>query len=118
MNKLMIAVAAALLSGNLGAQTFKCTDAAGKITYSGTKCSDLRMKDAGAVKDRVQVTPAYRPAAQTTGASRPSAPAAASKAQDTETPVGAAKPAEPERRCFTVKTGKGTATRCDDKPQE
>jgi len=58
--KLILAVSASLLSGELAAQTFKCTDAAGKITYSGTKCSELGLKDAGEVQDRLNVNPAYR----------------------------------------------------------
>src|SRR5207249_6564522 len=41
---------ALLLCGELAAQTFKCTNAAGKITYSGTKCNELGLKDAGEVK--------------------------------------------------------------------
>ena len=61
--KLMLAASALLLSGELAAQTFKCTNAAGKITYSGTKCSELGLKDAGEVKDRLNVNPAYRPPA-------------------------------------------------------
>ena len=35
--KLILAASALLLSGELAAQTFKCTNATGKITYSGTK---------------------------------------------------------------------------------
>jgi hypothetical protein len=35
--KLILAASVLLLSGELAAQTFKCTNAAGKITYSGTK---------------------------------------------------------------------------------
>lgn len=114
--KLILAVSALLLSGELAAQTFKCTNAAGKITYSGTKCSELGLKDAGEVKDRLNVNPAYRPPARATE-SRPS-PAPAAKAPNTEMPAAAAEPAEPERRCFTVRTAKGNVTRCNDKPDE
>jgi hypothetical protein len=59
--RLILAVSASLLAGELAAQTFKCTNAAGKITYSGTKCSELGLKDAGEVKDRLNVNPAYQP---------------------------------------------------------
>src|ERR1700704_378122 len=73
--KLILAASALLLSGELAAQTFKCTNAAGRITYSGTKCSELGLKDAGEVKDRLNVTPAYKPSARAIQ-SPPPAPAA------------------------------------------
>lgn len=115
--KLVVAASALLLSGQVGAHTFKCTSAAGKITYSGTKCSELGLKDAGEVRDRINVNPAYRPPpAETTRPPLPSAPAADSKAPSPGTP--AADPAKPERRCFSVQTAKGTVTRCNDKPDE
>jgi uncharacterized protein DUF4124 len=57
----LISLVALLVSGPAAAQMFKCTNAAGKITYSGTKCGDLGLKDAGEVKDRVSVNPAYQP---------------------------------------------------------
>lgn len=115
--KLILAASALLLSGELAAQTFKCTNAAGKITYSGTKCSELGLKDAGEVKDRLNVNPAYKPPARAIESSPPLAPAA--KAPNTEAPAAAADPAKPERRCFTVKTAKGNVvTRCNDTPDE
>src|SRR4249920_4126287 len=108
--KLTMAACALLLSGGLAAQTFKCTDAAGKITYSGKKCSELGLKDAGEVKDRLNINPAYQPPAQNERARSPSAPAPAQEAQTTATPAPAEE-APPERRCFTVKTAKGNVTR-------
>ena len=114
--KLVLAASALLLSGELAAQTFKCTDAAGKITYSGIKCSELGLKDAGEVKDRVNVNPAYRPPAR--AIAPPPSPAPAANAPNTETPAAGAEPAAPERRCFTVHTAKGNVTRCNDKPDE
>ena len=115
---LILAASALLLSGELAAQTFKCTNATGKITYSGTKCSELGLKDAGEVKDRLNVNPAYRSPGQAIESPRPSAPAAASQAPNADTPADAAEPANPERRCFTVRTAKGNVTRCNDKPDE
>jgi len=114
--KLILAVSALLLSGDLAAQTFKCTNAAGKITYSGTKCSELGLTDAGEVKDRLNVNPAYQPPARATGS--PPSPAPAAQAPSTEVPAAAAEPAKPERRCFTVRTAKGNVTRCNDTPDE
>jgi len=115
--KLILSVSALLLSGELAAQTFKCTNAAGKITYSGVKCSELGLKDAGEVKDRLNVNPAYQPPGRTIE-SRPS-PAPAAKAPNTEMPAAAAEEApNPERRCFTVHTAKGNVTRCNDKADE
>jgi hypothetical protein len=118
--KLILASSALLLSGELGAQIFKCINAAGKITYSGTSCSELGLKDAGEVKNRLNVNPAYRPPAPAPEIKSPlsSAPAAASKAPNTDAPAAAAEPADPERRCFTVHTAKGNVTRCNDQPDE
>ena len=115
--KLILAASAVLLSGELAAQTFKCANAAGKVTYSGTKCSELGLKDAGEVKDRLNVNPAYRPPAPVIGSPRSSAAAAAPEAANA--PAAAEEPANPERRCFTVHTAKGNIiTRCNDKPDE
>ena len=98
------------------AQTYKCTDANGKITYSGKKCSDLGLKAAGEVKDQIQTTPAYRPPPRTEGSWTPppaSAPAVQAPAPE---PAAAAESDNPGRRCFTVKTAKGNVTRCNDAP--
>jgi hypothetical protein len=123
--KLILAASALLLSGELAAQTFKCTNAAGKITYSGTICSDLGLKDAGEVKDRLNVNPSYRPPAGEIRPPLPSAPAAApvpapapAPATNPDTPDAASEPANPLRRCFTVHTAKGNVTRCNDTPDE
>ena len=115
--KLILAAAALLLSGELAAQTFKCTDAAGKITYSGTNCKELGLKDAGEVKDRLNVNPAYKPPPSATKSPLSPNPGAAS-APPRSTAPAAAEPAEPERRCFTVHTAKGNVTRCNDMPEE
>jgi hypothetical protein len=120
--KLILAATALLLSAGLAAQTFKCTNADGKITYSGTKCSDLGLKDAGEVKNRLNVNPAYRPPA--TEGRRPVSPPPAATPESRNT--GAPAPAEeaanpaapPDRRCFTVSTAKGNVTRCNDRPSE
>ena len=111
---LSLVALALLLSGELAAQTFKCTNPDGKITYSGTKCSDLGLKDTGEVKDRVNVSPTYKPPPGAVE-SRPSPPPAA-KAPNPEIPATAEEPANPERRCFTVRTPKGNVTRCNDAP--
>jgi hypothetical protein len=123
--KLILATSALLLSGELAAQTFKCTNAAGKITYSGTSCGELGLKDAGEVEDRLNVSPAYLPPTPAVGAPRLSAPAAAPApvpapvpATDSDAPDAASEPANPARRCFTVHTANGNVTRCNDKPDE
>jgi hypothetical protein len=116
--KLTLAACALLLSGELAAQTFKCTDAAGKITYSGKKCSELGLKDAGEVKDRINVQPAYQPPTAETRSSRSSAPAPAAEAPSPPAPAATEESASPDRRCFTVKTAKGNVTRCNDTPVE
>jgi len=114
MPRLILAAVALLLSGELAAQTFKCTNPDGKITYSGMKCSELGLKDAGEVKDQVNVSPAYKPPHGAVE-SRPS-PAPAAKAPNPEIPATTEEPANPERRCFTARTPKGNVTRCNEKP--
>jgi hypothetical protein len=111
--KTIAAISVLLLSQGALAQTFKCTDAAGKILYSGRPCNELGMKDAGEVRDRLQVTPAPPPSARPTGAaSRPPADNAAK-------PAAAAEPEQkPERRCFTTTVKGKSVTRCNDQPGE
>jgi len=118
--KLTLAACALLVPCALAAQTYKCRDANGKITYSGKICSDLGLKDAGEVKDQIQTAPAFRPAPRTEGARNPppppaSAPAAQAPAPE---PPPAQEPEAPARRCFTVSTPKGNVTRCNDAPPD
>src|SRR5262252_8961762 len=120
--KLTLASWALLVPCALTAQTYKCTDANGKITYSGKKCSDLGLKPAGEVKDQIQTAPAYRPApatARTSEGARTSPPASAPAAQaPAPEPAAAAESDDPARRCFSVKTAKGNVTRCNDTPPD
>src|SRR5215831_12424994 len=110
--------AALLIPCALSAQTYKCTDANGKITYSGKKCSDLGLKDAGEVKGQIQTAPAYRPSPTSEGA-RTAAPASAPPAQaPAPEPPAAAESNGPPRRCFSVATPKGNVTRCNDAPPD
>jgi len=117
---LTLAACALLLCGELAAQTFKCTDAAGKITYSGKACRELGLKDAGEVKDRLNINPAYQPSGRTRDERPrpPSAPAPAPEVRTPDAPAAAEESAGSERRCFTVSTAKGKATRCNDAPNE
>ena len=91
-------------------QVYKCQDAAGKVTYASQACAELGMRSAGEVKKSINVAPAQQMSP------RPTASPPATSAQSAPPP--AEKPAEPEQRCFTVKTAKGTSTRCNDKPEE
>jgi hypothetical protein len=122
---LAFAACALLVSQGLAAQTYKCVSELGKITYSGKKCSDLGLKDAGEVKDRLNINPALptaSPSAPLGGSSdnrpaaRPAPATAAPKAQDPETPAAPDEQALPDRRCFVVNTPKGKVTRCNDVP--
>jgi hypothetical protein len=107
----IVGVCAFLLCQGAAAQPFKCTDAKGKVTYTSTKCSDLGLKDAGTVQDRVQVTPAYQPPARTSPPRDQEEPRAK--------PAAAAEPEKkPERRCFTTNVKGKSVTRCNDKPDE
>lgn len=107
----VFAAAIVLVATQAGAQqVYKCRDAAGKVTYASHPCADLGMRSAGEVKDSINVAPAQKVPP------RPAAPAPAPAAQ--AAPPKAEKAAEPERRCFKVKTAKGFATRCNDKPED
>ena len=110
--KLTLAACALLVPCALAAQTYKCTDANGKITYSGKICSDLGLKDAGEVKEQINTAPAYKPPP---GARTSPAPAAQAPAPE---PPPAPPSEDPARRCFTVKTAKGNTTRCNDAPPD
>lgn len=114
--KLGVFLLVALLSGGAVAQgMYKCKDASGKLTYSGRECHLIGLTDAGEVTGRAIVTPIVKskppPPPADTPAKAPPAPASQQSAASTK------EPAEPERRCFTVKTSKGTVTRCNDKPE-
>jgi len=116
---------ALLFSAGAAAQTtYKCKDKAGKVTYTSTECSLIGLIPAGEVADRLNTSPAYKPPPQ---AVKP----AESKGRTTWTPppnpsaAMGAKPAakgeeeaDPNRRCFRVKTATGYATRCNEKPTE
>jgi hypothetical protein len=114
--KLLLAVAALLFCAQAAAQPLhKCRDAGGKVTYASQECEVLGLKPAGEIQDRSSVAPAYKAPPPAPAAARPT-PAPAAKVAD-----GAAAPAEPpkeERRCFTVRTAKGMATRCNDTPDK
>jgi len=100
------------------AQTYKCVDAKGKVTYTGSKCADLKLKDGGEVKERIQYGPGDRAAAN--AANAPAKPPAPNTVQGTPgappaPPAASSAKAEGEdRRCF--KTAKGM--RCGDKQED
>ncbi len=113
-------------------ELYKCKNAAGKITYSGQECSQIGLTSAGEVKGKTNITPALKfpappieargtagqaskpaPGGPATGGSGTAAAAAAPAAQ----PVAAGEE-DPNRRCFSVKTAKGTSTRCNDTPEK
>jgi len=117
--KFLIALLALALSPGAAAQgMYKCKDAAGKITYSGSECHLIGLTPAGDVTGRATVTPALKlPAPAAAPSARPATLPA---------PTTAPAPAPAEKRCFTVtkvvKTPKGnttvTSTRCNDEPEE
>jgi hypothetical protein len=112
MNKtLILAIAMLVACDEAAAQAFKCVEAGGRILYSGKPCSDLGLKDAGEVQDRLQVTPAppKRPPTKTTASSPPQVEQKAKPAAAEE---------KPERRCFTTTVKGKSVTRCNDKPDE
>jgi hypothetical protein len=108
---LLAAFSLALCAEAAAQGMFKCKDAAGKITYAGQECDKLGLTDAGEVKGRTSIAPAYKPP--------PDAGRAAPGRAAQGAPVAAEAPKKAEeRRCFTVKTAKGTATRCNDDPEK
>ena len=112
--KVLFAILAFLLCPELAAQQMlKCKDASGRITYSGSECRDLGLSSAGEVTGRVVVTPSLKPP----DASPQFGPSVTTRTPATKS-AAAPPPAEPERRCFTIKTAKGTSTRCNDTPEE
>ena len=113
MRKLVALLLLVACTPVLAQGVFKCRDASGKVTYSSQECDRIGLKDAGAVKETLQISPAQNvpappPATPAAKAAKP--PSAA--AQAAPAPAPAAK--EPERRCF--KTAKGT--RCNDTPED
>lgn len=115
--RILLPALALAIGTEAGAQMYKCKDAAGRITYSSQDCAAIGLISAGEVQEKVNVAPAYKPPPQP----KPLPP---TQAQPAPTPKPAAvaaeqeKKKEPERRCFVVKTAKGTVTRCNDKPEE
>jgi hypothetical protein len=110
----LLVVALPLCAQASAAQMFKCKDADGRITYAGRECSELGLSSAGEVKGRASVTPALK-----APPARPAAPRPAAAAADATPPAQGSEAASPPpaRRCFTVKTAKGTAERCNDVPE-
>jgi hypothetical protein len=98
--------------GTAHAQTYKCVDARGKVTYTSTPCEEAG-QTGGTVKDRMNRAPAQRtaPPAQPPAQMGPNYN---NKSEPEAKAEGAPKPAseKPERRCFTTKLG----TRCNDDP--
>lgn len=114
MRTLIAALALSFCAQAAAQGMFKCRDAAGKITYAGDECAKLGLKPAGEVQERSSVAPAYKPPAP---AARPK-PAAAGKPPVPAAQQGAEAPPTREKRCFTVKTATGMATRCNDPAEE
>ena len=55
-------LAAAGISCVAAADSYKCKNSAGRITYSNETCEKQGLQPAGSVRDRVMVVPAYKPA--------------------------------------------------------
>jgi len=107
----VLAAAIVFAATQAGAQqVYKCQDATGKVTYASQPCPELGMRSGGEVKETINVAPAQKVPP------RPAAPPPATSVQSA--PPKPAPAAEPERRCFTVKTAKGVVTRCNEKPED
>ena len=114
--KLLPAILALSLCAEVAAQQlFKCKDVAGRITYAGKECSELGLSSAGEIRDRSSVTPALRPPSPEV---RRAAPERAARVEPPPSGTSEVAPATPARRCFTVKTEKGSVVRCNDVPPE
>ncbi len=95
--RIALFAAASLVCGAGSAQTFKCTDKNGKVTYTNVKCGDLGLREAGEVPDRININPAHQPTEQVETQQRSSSPPAA--------PAEATKPAPPARAAAAPKDG-------------
>ena len=104
----------ALMTGSAAlAQPYKCVDKEGKVTYASEPCKALKLKDAGAVEDRLTVTPAPKEKP----AQKSAKPKTAATTEPKAAPARQKENAMPERRCFQVKNKLGgTSTRCNDDP--
>ena len=121
-------LALALCTGADADEMYKCKNAAGKITYSGQECSLIGLTSAGEVKGKTNITPALKfpaqpaptfykvPTDQAASQAPGAKPAANAAAEASAAPAEGG--SDPNRRCFTVKTAKGTATRCNDDPDK
>ena len=117
--RVFLGIAALLVAQQAAAQMYKCADKAGKITYSSARCSDIGLKDAGEIRDRLQVTPAPpAPQPYAPPPARPAPPAVSGPVVQPEAPkpAAAAEPPTPEKRCFTTNVGGKSVTRCNDRP--
>jgi hypothetical protein len=102
------AVSLLLFSAGAAAQTYKCVNDAGKVTYSSAACANLGLKDAGEVKQQINLAPAQQIPPPAPPAPKKPPPSAAANSNP-EAPAKADAPAV-ERRCFATKTG----TRCNE----
>jgi hypothetical protein len=110
LRRVPLAVLAVLCAASAQAQTYKCRDAAGKITYSSQECRNLGLRDAGEVADKMNITPAVRPNYPSWNKPQDDSAAEEEKKEP---------PKAPERRCFTTRNAKGgTSTRCNDTPDD
>jgi hypothetical protein len=103
---IVLAAVSLCLCAAAQAQTYKCVDAAGKVTYSSAACDLLGMRDAGEVRDRLNTAPAQKVPPPVV---KPKPVLEAPKQ-----PAPAAEAKAPERRCFKTAAG----YRCNDKPEE
>ena len=108
----LAALGMSLCAAAAAQSVYKCKDAAGKITYAGQECDTLGLSSGGEIEGKTSEAPAFKPPP---AATRP-APDAARAAPSA--PRAAKASTDPERRCFVVKTAKGTATRCNDDPDD
>ena len=117
--KLLILIALWSLCAAAAAQSvYKCKDAAGRITYSGSECQLIGQTSAGEVSDRTSVAPAAARPAAVPSPQRAGPHYAAPDSPPEPSQNAANAPADPEKRCFAVKTAKGFSTRCNDTPEE
>lgn len=123
--RIVLAAAALTFCAQVGAQVFKCKDAAGKFTYSSRVCSEIGLISGGEVTGHINMIPADKPAPTATAKSVPAARAApVAPAPNAAASSGAS--AQDPRRCFVVtkviKTPKGNQTvkntRCDGDPAD
>jgi len=111
--RIAIAALTLCLCAGASAQTYKCLDSAGKVTYSSTACADLGLRDGGEVRDKLNLSPAQKvEPRQAVPPPERRRPPGTTTSQGSGATGAKQETSNPVRRCFKTANG----TRCNDDP--